>query len=183
MNITANTGIAQMGRREIMSLKGIIICGFPGIGKTSAESVCREAIDCESSGFHYIFDPTGVEKENPNWVSEYVNFIEKCAKDGKYRFVLASTHLKVREELDMRMIPYIVVVPRKNLKDEYLARYVKRGDCAEFIIEVSESWNEWLDEVEENAPAIIHLETGQVLSDILPIPQLRGKMEGGQDDV
>lgn len=165
-----------------MSLKGTIICGFPGIGKTTAESVCREVIDCESSGFHYIFDPTeasaknpgGVEKVNPNWVSEYVNFIEKCAKDGKYRFVLASTHLKVREELDMRMIPYIVVVPERCLKDEYLARYVKRGDCAEFIIEVSESWAEWLDEIEQNAPAVVHLKAGHVLSDILPIPQLRG---------
>lgn len=165
-----------------MSLKGIIICGFPGIGKTTAESVCREAIDCESSGFHYIFDPTevnaknpyGVRKENPNWVSEYVNFIERCTKNDKYRFVLASTHLKVREELDTRMIPYIVCVPTIELKDEYLARYVKRGDSAEFIIEVSKRWSEWLNEIEANAPAIVHLKAGQVLSDILPIPQLRG---------
>ena len=158
-------------------IKGLIISGFPGIGKTTAERVCRESIDCESTPFHYAFDPNsqfGVEKENSNWVTEYVDFIENSAKDGKYNFIFISSHLKVREELDMRMIPYIVVVPRKELKDEYLTRYVKRGDCAEFIIEVSESWNEWLDEIEKNAPAIVHLEAGQVLSDILPIPQLRG---------
>lgn len=163
-------------------IKGLVISGFPGIGKSTAESVYRESIDCESTPFHYVFDPNtvnalfpyGVEKENPNWVKEYVDFIEKSAKDGKYQFIFISSHLKVREELDMRMIPYIVVVPEKCLKDEYLARYVKRGDCAEFIIEVSESWDEWLEEIECNAPAVIHLKSGQVLSDILPIPQLRG---------
>lgn len=158
-------------------IKGLIISGFPGIGKTTAERVYRESIDCESTPFHYVFEPScpdGVEKENPNWVKEYVDFIEKSAKDGKYNFIFISSHLKVREELDMRMIPYIVVAPEKCLKDEYLARYVKRGDCAEFIIEVSESWDEWLEEIEHDAPAVIHLKSGQVLADILPIPQLRG---------
>lgn len=157
-------------------IKGLIISGFPGIGKSTAESVYRESIDCESTQFHYVFDPScpyGENKENSNWVKEYVDFIEKSAKDGKYNFIFISSHLKVREELDNRMIPYIVVVPEKCLKDEYLARYVKRGDCAEFIIEVSESWDEWLEEIERNAPAVIHLKSGQVLSDILPIHQLR----------
>lgn len=163
-------------------IKALIICGFPGIGKTTAERVYREAIDCDSSGFHYIFDPTEVnaenpfcmEKENPNWVSEYVDHILACAKDGIYQFVLASSHKEVREELDKRFAAYICVVPDRSLKDEYLSRYVKRGDCAEFIINVSESWDEWLDEIEANAPAIVHLKAGQVLADLLPIPQLRG---------
>lgn len=164
-------------------LKAIIICGFPGIGKSTAEQAYREAIDCESSAFHYVIDhtevnanfPAGVIKENRNWVQEYVDFIEKCAKDGEYRYIFASSHLKVREELDMREIPYIVVVPELGIKDEYLQRYVKRGDCAEFIVTVSENWDEWLNEIEQTAPVVIHLKSGEVLSDILPIPQLRGR--------
>ena len=174
-----------MERKKIV-LKALIICGFPGIGKSTAEQAYRDAIDCESSAFHYVIDhnvvnanfPAGVKKENPNWAQEYVDFVEKCAKDGKYRYVLASSHLEVREELDMRTIPYVVVVPEAGIKDEYLQRYVKRGDCAEFIIKVSESWDEWLNEIEQNAPAVIHLKAGKVLSDILPIPQLRCGYEG-----
>lgn len=71
-------------------LKALIICGFPGIGKSTAEQAYREAIDCESSAFHYVIDhtvvnanfPAGVEKENPHWVQEYVDFIENAPKMG-----------------------------------------------------------------------------------------------------
>ena len=163
-------------------LKAIIICGFPGIGKTTAEQRCRQAIDCESSGFQYCFDPTevnaanpvGVYKKKPNWVHEYVDKLVELAMDVRYHFVFASTHQEVRDELDARSVSYIVVVPERSLKDEYLSRYVRRGDSADFIIGIFEHWGEWLEEIEKNAPAVIHLKAGQVLADLLPIPQLRG---------
>lgn len=158
--------------------KAIIICGFPGVGKTSAEQRCRQAIDCESSGFHYIFDPTevnaknpaGVLKENPNWVKEYVDKLVELATDVRYHYVLASTHQEVRDELNARFIPYVVVVPDRSLKDEYLVRYVKRGDSAEFIMGIYEYWEDWLKAIDIEAPAVIHLKSGEYLADILPIP-------------
>jgi len=161
--------------------KAIIICGFPGIGKTTAEQRCRQAIDCESSGFQYRFDPTAVNAESPagdykkkNWVKKYVDTLVELAMDVRYHYVFASTHQEVRDELDARSVPYVVVVPERSLKDEYLSRYVRRGDSAEFITGISDHWAEWLEEIEENAPAVIHLKAGQVLADLLPIPQLRG---------
>ena len=158
---------------------GIIICGFPGVGKTTAERVCLEAIDCESSAFHWNFDPTevneeypaGVIKENTQWVSRYIEHILECANSGKYQYVLVSSHREVREALDMRSVPYVVVVPKIGLIDEYLARYVERGDCAEFIIKVYENWGKWINDIEENAPAVIHLSAGQTLASILPTVQ------------
>lgn len=156
----------------------IIICGFAGIGKTTAEQRCRQTIDCESSSFHYAFDPTevngenphGVFKENQNWVSEYVDKLVELAMDARYHYVFASCHKEVRDELAARFLPYICVVPDRNLKDEYLARYVMRGDSAEFIIGMYEHWDERLEKIEKNAPAVIHLKAGQVLADLLPIP-------------
>lgn len=162
--------------------KAIIICGFPGVGKTTAEQRCRQAIDCESSGFQYRFDPTevnagspaGVYKENQNWVEKYVDQLVELAMDVRYHYVFASTHQEVRDELCARFIPYVVVVPDRSLKDEYLSRYVMRGDSAEFIMGIYENWDDWLKAIDIEAPAVIHLKAGQVLSDILPIPQLRG---------
>jgi len=39
---------------------------------------------------------------------------------------------------------------------------------------IYEHWDDWLKAIDIEAPAVIHLKAGQVLSDILPIPQLRG---------
>lgn len=151
--------------------KAIIICGFPGVGKTSAEQRYRGAIDCESSGFHYPFDGKE-EKENPDWVRHYVDKLVELAMDVRYHYVFASCHQKVRDELNARFIPYIVVAPDRDLKDEYLSRYVRRGDSAEFIMAIYENWDDWLKVIDLEAPAVIHLKTGQMVSDMLPIPRI-----------
>ena len=161
-------------------IKGMIICGFPGVGKSTAATKSREIVDCESTAFHYPADwafyadnknmgkPAPKPVENPNWVSDYVDQIEIMASENGYPFVLVSTHLKVREEMDMRGIPYIVVVPKKDAKDEYMARYLMRGDRAEFIQTVYDYWDEWLDEIETHGAPVIHLNKGQVLKEIMP---------------
>ena len=161
-------------------IKKLIICGFPGVGKSAAANRCMGACDCESTSFHYYFDPTevnakhpfGTEKENGEWVKNYVDYIVTAAEENsKYQYILISSHEEVRNELIKRFVPYVVVVPEKSLKDEYLARYVKRGDRAEFIMNIYECWDEWLDAIDKDAPAVIHLKAGQFLSDILPIPK------------
>ena len=148
-------------------IKRLIICGFPGVGKTSAERKSREVIDCESTSFHFTIE-NGVQKEEPEWVSKYVDHIESLASKGNYQYVLVSSHLKVREEMEKRGIPYICVVPKSGLRDEYLARYVKRGDSAHFIQRIYDHWSEWLEEINRHGAPVIHLAEGQNISDMIP---------------
>lgn len=149
-------------------IKRLIICGFPGVGKTSAERKSREVVDCESTAFHYSFEPGKPDKENPDWVSKYVDHIENLASHGDYQYVLVSSHLQVREEMEKRCIPYICVVPKSSLRNEYLVRYVKRGDSAHFIQRIYDHWSEWLEEINRHGAPVIHLAEGQNISDILP---------------
>lgn len=158
-------------------IKGLIISGFPGVGKTAAGQRCRDIADIESTAFHYpidwenINDPEKMRhEENPNWVKEYVDHIEDTASQQCFCYCLVSSHDHVREEMDARSIPYIVVVPEVELKDEYLARYVKRGSDFPFIKCMDDHWYEWLNEIEQSGVPIIHLKAGQFISDILPIP-------------
>lgn len=150
------------------NIKSLIICGFPGVGKTVAERKSREVVDCESTAFHYSFEPGKPDKENPDWVSKYVDHIENLASQGDYQYVLVSSHLEVRNEMDMRGIPYVCVVPYQRLLNEYLARYVKRGNSATFIKTVYDNWGKWLAEIDAHGAPVIHLAEGQNISDMIP---------------
>ena len=37
-------------------IKNIIICGFPGVGKSSASQMCRDVAGIESTAFHWPTD-------------------------------------------------------------------------------------------------------------------------------
>lgn len=151
-------------------IKGVVICGYPGIGKSTAAANRTDICDAESSAFSHPFDPvTGKQKKSNEFPRNYVDFVSKLITDhGGYRYVLCSCHKEVREELNNRGIPYIVVVPHFNCKDEYMERYLKRGDSVDYIQKMYDCWDEWHDEIDNSGAAVIHLWEGQNLSDILP---------------
>lgn len=152
-------------------ITGLIICGFPGVGKSTAERMRKDVADVESTGFHWKVDENGflTHDENENWVSDYVDHIKDMASQYGYPYILVSSHKKVREEMDERGVPYVVVVPDKGLRDEYLIRYIMRGDIQSFIKTVYRHWYEWLDEIEASDAPVVHLSAGQTMTDILPI--------------
>ena len=151
-------------------INGIIICGYPGIGKSTAASNKMNIEDAESRAYSHDFDPdTCTETKNESFPGNYVDALEKLAsKNCGYEYVLASCHKEVRDELDKRGLPYIVVMPHFNCKDEYLQRYIKRGDSAEFIGKMYWNWEKWHNEIDNSGCPVVHLWEGQNLSDILP---------------
>lgn len=152
-----------------MSIKSTIVCGFPGVGKTTAEAKSRCVEDLESSGFQFLFDPeTGpTDIRVPEWVPKYVDFIEQRAEVFA-GCLLVSCHKEVREELRRRGIPFVVVVPEHAAKDEYMARYLKRGNSALFIAKIYDNWNRWLVEIDQEPEPVIHLGVNQNIIDVLP---------------
>ena len=153
--------------------KTMVICGFPGVGKSVAANNKSNIDDAESSAFSWVFDPSQPNKpreRNPEFPNNYGSHIEKLAGKYGYDVVLVSCHKEVREELDTRGIDYVFVVPEKNSKDEYMKRYLKRGSDVGFVNLLYVKWDEWLDEIENNGKhAVIHLGAGEYLSDILPL--------------
>ena len=148
--------------------RNMVICGFPGIGKSAAEMAGKIAIDMESTSYHFIFDENG-RSENPKWPGNYVDVVEEMARNGTESYVLVSTHKEVRDELTMRGIGYVIVMPQWNLKDEYLARYLYRGSPACFISEMSDNWERDMKSLSDDDAPVIMLTSGMYLTDILPI--------------
>ena len=103
-------------------MNGVIICGYPGAGKTSIAGK-DSIIDLESSNFKF-YGPVGYQ----HWVDQYGHVALDLAKQGY--IVLCSTHREVIEWMhdnapEMRRLaisgPYIVC-PAKELKYEWLKR-------------------------------------------------------------
>ena len=146
-------------------ITGLVICGFPGTGETTGNDV----IYLDSSVFRWFIDGCFTRKERTNWVSNYADYITKLATNNRYRFVIVSTHERLRKELDERGIPYVVVVPNRTLRDEYMLRYIRNGYTPSLIERIYHHWDEWLDDIEESKSVVIHLDAGQTIADVLGV--------------
>lgn len=162
----------------------IVICGFPGVGKTkyssnfSVISDLFTVMDADSATYrkanessNNLFDLTWTAK---HWAVKYVSDIKhkwEQSESPEYsislRYILVSSHKEVRDELKREGVPYIVVVPDKKLKREYLVRYLKRGDSLEYIDKIMDHWDEWLDDIRKTEKRVVILDYGEYLSDIL----------------
>ena len=98
----------------------MIICGFPGIGKSTIASE-ENVIDLESSIFR-----TGKDGVRPLlWEQYYCNMAIELSKQSNTVFV--STHSEVIKYLEKKCSePVIVMYPIEDLKDEWLKRLKKR---------------------------------------------------------
>lgn len=145
---------------------GMIVVGFPGIGKTSISFGENKFVDLESSCFN-IVDPVTNKKTKPeNWEKLYVSVAYDLAKQGKY--VCVSNHSLVIDEIldrkqkDSRLdeYPIVFVYPKKNLKDEWIERLSERYDSSVQIDKdiadknkaaldaVAANYDKWIDALE-----------------------------------
>ena len=152
--------------------KNLIICGFPGVGKSMAEEKRKDTMDLESSNFKWVpadeLNPTHISSY---WPMNYLDEIEARYKDSYRKIILVSTHPDVIRGLQKKEIPFLIVTPAldKELKNEYLIRFLMRGSNVSFIKEMNENWYRYLWQIEEFGETIIRLGSGQYLTDILPL--------------
>lgn len=146
----------------------IIICGFPGVGKTSCARWAR-VLDAESSAFSHIIDPEQMTcRKNDKFPTNYIDMVENEMKSDRWDIILLSSHKCVREELWRRGIKFVSVYPRFDCMDEYLARYLRRGSDYDFMLEMQRNWNKYINDLSDEE-LVICLKPGQYLADILPL--------------
>ncbi|CAL1778151.1 hypothetical protein ABNavy71_042 [Acinetobacter phage AB-Navy71] len=159
------------------------ISAFPGTGKssiygnapknglwplrTSGTFVFR-GIPSKDMAFVYDSDSSLFDKaEFPaNYIRHMKEIIQRHA--GENYLVLSSSHAEVRSEMQKIGIPYTLVYPDRSLKDEYIARYKRRGSPEAFIKLMSEKWDDFIDSCEFDTKCDkIVLQQGEYLADVL----------------
>ncbi len=149
------------GVHMLRNKKGIIICGFAGIGKTSIKTAVpsyqkMSLYDLQSHAF----------VKDAGWQKMYVDCAIALA--DKYDYVFLSTHDQVIDELIKRNEKFYIVYPFRHCKDEYVERFKKRGNDDAYIKRFMNRWDLFLNKIE----GLMHvnkiaLRRGQYLSDVL----------------
>lgn len=110
-------------------IKGLIICGYPGVGKSSIAG-WNNCIDLESSWFSYDKDGNRIDPDE-EWVANYCMIAWRLAMQGYT--VLLSTHKAVintlregKRILDRDGIRVVIFVPRSDMKKAWIERLVNR---------------------------------------------------------
>jgi len=142
----------------------VIICGFPGIGKSYAAKK-RGWHDSDSSQFSWVSHGEIPRVPNPEFPANYIFHI--ACLEGP---VLASSHSVVRNALVQANLSFSVCYPARQCLAEYLERYRQRGSPESFVILLASNWDNWLGEMENETRATHHLVLGpgQYLDDALP---------------
>lgn len=144
-----------------------IICGFSGIGKSTAEQKNRRILDFESSGYSNIFENGFVVSRNKDFPKNYIDKLEELMKNDEAYYYLLSCHEEVRNELKARGLKYIIVLPHMEYKNEYLKRWLKRGSDIDFITQMDKRWEAMIHSCVQDTAPKIYLNEHEYLSDIL----------------
>lgn len=110
-------------------MKGKIICGFAGIGKSTLAKEVPGVVDLESTPFEKDFD-------------RYAKVAEHMANNGYT--VLLSCHKRLREKLTEKGVDYTVVMPPVLAREEYMLRYIARGNTDEFVGMMFKNWGNFV---------------------------------------
>lgn len=133
----------------------MIICGFAGIGKSYIAKHKEGVIDLESTPF------------KKNW-DLYTDVAIHMAKNG-YTPML-SCHKELRDILKEKGADYVVVIPKKEHKQNYIQRYKERGNDENFINLFEQNFEKFIEEIynTEKPESIIELQKEyETLGDIV----------------
>jgi hypothetical protein len=149
-------------------MHNLVISAFPGAGKSwLAQNPGNLRItDSDSSGFSWTNQAENIR--HPEWPQNYMRHILEQIRISDIVFV--STHKDVRDAMLKAMIPFILVYPSLDMKQEYIQRYIDRGNASAFVALLEQNYELWIAELEaQECYMRVVLKPGQYLADIMPL--------------
>lgn len=143
-----------------------IFAGFPGVGKsfvTNNPPPGLKFIDSDSAEFSKLEDG---RTPNPAWPGNYIDHIKSESRKADVIFV--STHETTRQLLEENGLKYTLVYPDKDLKQEYMERYKRRGS-PDFLIKILDNnWEKFVEQCsqQKNCDHVV-LDAGEHMDDVM----------------
>lgn len=143
-----------------------VVSGFPGVGKSWLHQNPNGFVVSDSDSSNFSWANQAEKIRHPEWPNNYIGHIQTARNNADIVFV--STHKEVREAMVMAGIPFVLVYPSLEMKDEYIARYVARGNAPGFVKLLEQNYEIWIAELmaQQDCEHVV-LKPGQYLSDVL----------------
>ncbi|MDD4556013.1 MAG: glycosyltransferase family 8 protein [Alphaproteobacteria bacterium] len=141
---------------------GIIISGFSAVGKSKFATDCKnlKVLDLDSNEFSRFSNG----EKKPNFPENYLKVIKE--KLPQFDYVLVSTQPEVIDRLITNGLPFIIVAPKIDLKNEFISRYKKRRSPKAFIEFIDKNWDNFINQIQSYKHIHkIYLKSGEYLSD------------------
>lgn len=104
------------------------------------------------------YDPYGVPDDwNVKSYSDDMDEIVNCPHCGK----------EVRDELNKRSIPFTIVLPSLDMKQEMIDRYIKRGNQENFVTVLENNYETFVNDLMSDPNNKIVLDSSQYLKDVV----------------
>lgn len=145
----------------------LVISAFPGTGKSTIsnnaeqyglikahvryddrDGVCIDLLHDPDK--KPVFDSDSSIFPKDNFPSNYIEHIKGLLRDYPECVIMVSSHDNVRAALRDADIDYILVYPQRELKGDYLERYVERGSPEAFVKLMDDKWNDFIDSCESD---------------------------------
>jgi len=149
-----------------MKKQGVVICGFPGIGKSYLAKRHKNVVDLDLGDFQFLnYDHSKSRADlrpNPNFPQNYCEAVLNSKE--KYDFVLACYSGELWQFLQSKGIEFFLAIPKKTGWRYLEERFKARGNDDEFIKIVKQSF---LQESAKTDANILWLEDGEFLENAL----------------
>lgn len=156
----------------------MIIAAHAGTGKTTlARMFPEKMVDFVCMPYKYYlpenndYDETNKANSDlvmrEDWPFNYIDAIKDALKSGNTLLIPPAWNVLIH--LEMEKLPYILCYPRRDAKEIYRQRYIKRGNSEEFLSIFIGGWDNFIDALESDTYGRhIILEPHQFLSDVFP---------------
>ena len=142
---------------EHSAVDTLVVSAFPGCGKSHL---------FRNKGVMKILDSDSSTFDKSQFPENYINHIKSNIGDAD--IILVSSHKEVRDALQNQGINFTLVYPKKDIKDEYIQRYIDRGNDGKFVELLKQNWENWVGELNQQSGCEkIKLDSGQYLSDVI----------------
>lgn len=157
---SSTPGARRIRRVALASDGGLrnVFSGFPGIGKSS---VFRDA-----KGYRVADSDSSTFPKGDAFPANYMAHIQETRPNVD--ILLVSSHDVVRDTMEEYGIPFFLVYPTMEQKQDYLQRYRDRGSPDAFIELMTANWEKFITGC-QNQDGCIHvvLHKDQFLSDVI----------------
>lgn len=156
----------------------IVVCGYPGIGKTVAtinlQNLGYQVLDVDYKNFstkNCMFRsqmgnvPMNCEMKNPSFPDNFIRYIRE--RKNTVDFIFVSSDEDVRNALKLAEIKYVSVYPKKESKYKYINRLSRSNYREEDIAMLNRRWDAEIDELEKEDTTKFALDADMYMSNIL----------------